>query len=354
LKSKLPLGKKAKAESDELEDIESEESNSSPQDERTDLTELPEELEEENSQDGDNSLISKLKNKIQTLNKKAPAGKGQADSDDEDESTNKKKQKSKIIQIVIGLGLVIFLLSDYIIPTEEAKPVQSSFKKPERKKPAQETVATAPAEEKPAEETPPVEASPEGTSEATSETTPEPTTEVATETAPDSPVTVTSEDVQTEGTPEATTESAPVEAAPETTEAPVDEPPVVTEPSPNTDSVDGQITTAPSDENLTDQILLDLEKQSKVDQKAKPKTEYVSPPDYEYRGRALVYNCKGKHWACIDAPSFKICEDNASSVKYLKKSAECHPFNVYETTRGCESMQNRVVSSSAKTNFCGE
>jgi len=81
-------------------------------------------------------------------------------------------------------------------------------------------------------------------------------------------------------------------------------------------------------------------------------TTYTNPPDYEYRGRGLVYNCAGKHWACVDGASYKTCEDNFSSTTYLKKNIECYPFNVYESVRGCESMQNRVVSSNAKTDFC--
>ena len=82
--------------------------------------------------------------------------------------------------------------------------------------------------------------------------------------------------------------------------------------------------------------------------------QYVTPPNYENVGRGLVYNCTGKHWACIDGPSYKTCEDNASGNKFLKKKVECYPFNVYETQSGCEKMQNRVVSSSAKTEFCSE
>jgi hypothetical protein len=111
-----------------------------------------------------------------------------------------------------------------------------------------------------------------------------------------------------------------------------------------------------SEDNLTEQILKDLENQAQGKEKAKAavKTEYVSPPNYENVGRGLVYNCTGKHWACIDGPSYKSCEENASSNKFLTKKTECYPFNVYETQSGCEKMQNRMVSSSAKTEFCSE
>jgi hypothetical protein len=112
----------------------------------------------------------------------------------------------------------------------------------------------------------------------------------------------------------------------------------------------GEATTE-SAPDMTDQILKDLEDQVST-QKKPEKKEYVAPPDYEYLGRGLVYNCIGKHWACVDAPSYKLCEENASSSKYLGKKTECHPFNVYETQKGCEKVQNEQVSSSAKTDFC--
>ena len=106
--------------------------------------------------------------------------------------------------------------------------------------------------------------------------------------------------------------------------------------------------------HLADKILQDLEKQTGTTAKKSEAKGYVAPPDYEYTGRGLVYNCTGKHWACVDGPSYRICEENAAGNKYLKKPVECHPFNVYQNQKGCENMQNRMVSSSAKTNFCNE
>ncbi len=118
------------------------------------------------------------------------------------------------------------------------------------------------------------------------------------------------------------------------------------------DQIDGGI--SGGDADMTEQMLKELEKQNKVPKAKTQVTEYASPPDYEFKGRGLVYNCVGKHWACVDGPSYRRCEDNSSSLKFLKKKTECYPFNVYETQRGCESMQNRMVSSSAKTEFCDE
>jgi hypothetical protein len=107
------------------------------------------------------------------------------------------------------------------------------------------------------------------------------------------------------------------------------------------------------DETLNESILQDIEEKARAEEKIRKKpTGYVPPPSYDYPGRGLVYNCVGKHWACVDGPTYQTCEDNAASVQQMGRKVECHPFNVYQTDRGCEIMQNRVVSASAKTDFC--
>jgi len=381
LKAKIPFGKKPKAEDDESEEIE-EESDESSRADKTDATDISQVEEEEDDEPQSKSLVYKLKKKIQALQKKnvklaANAADDEIEDAGADDQAAKKKKKSKMIQIAIGVCLVVFLASDYIIPTEEPVATPPALKKrPRPNKKVKPVDGTATTDEPKKDDAASTDVSATGT-----ETTP------VTETTSDSPVTVTSDtptDVpidsaptdttinetpaDTATTPDTTTDTAVTEpVTPDTTidtasvdttttETPVDN--SVSEPSVDTavnvDSIDGGETKTPGDESITDQILQDLEKQAKDTQPVEQKKEYVSPPDYEYRGRGLVYNCQGKHWACVDAPSYKTCEDNHSSVKYLKKKTECHPFNVYETPKGCESMQNRMVSSSAKTAFCAE
>lgn len=321
-----------------------------------------------------NSLIYKLKKKIQSLQKgksKAKASDEEEESPAEDAEAAKKKKKSKIIQFVIIGALVVFVASDYIFPPDEPVPQIKLRKKGPRgpKKKADVAPVDKPTGEAPASDP-----------AATAGTTETPATDPATVTPNDSPVDVVENPSETPTAPVETSpvetpiadspvETVPVETTPTDTTV-TDNPstdesttPVETAPvdnnteqvvtAPTEDTGTGEATT-PSEDNLTDQILEDLEKQAKDTQVPEQKKEYVSPPDYEYRGRGLVYNCSGKHWACVDAPSYKTCEDNASSVKYLNKKTECHPFNVYETPKGCEGVQNRMVSSSAKTAFCGE
>jgi hypothetical protein len=195
----------------------------------------------------------------------------------------------------------------------------------------------------------PTDTTTETPTDTTTETPTDTTTETPTDTTTETPTDTTTEtptDTTTE-TPTDTTTETPADTTTETPKDTTTDIPIDT----STDSVDG--TTTDTDEStMTDKILEDLEKQVKKDQPKEVKKEYVSPPDYEYRGRGLVYNCTGKHWACVDGPSYKSCEDNFSSTTYKKKPIECYPFNVYNSTKGCELMQNRVVSSNAKTGFC--
>ena len=357
MKAKLPFPKKKAEEGDELEEnLEADESSHSEDATgATDLSSIEEiEADEDEAVASNASLIHKLKSKIQSLSSRpAKASKAGASEEPElDDEAAKKKKRSRIIQAVIGLGLVVFLAEDYIIPKEEPLdnvPVPPPVARPRpQPKPAEETPA-ATVDTNPATETPttPTETTPTEATPSDSVATGPSTT---TETLPDSPVDVTSTEVPSEpieATPEDITPAIEEPSIPDTT---ISDVPTETTPSVSMDSIDGE--TTPTDDNLTDQILQDLEKQAKGTEPKKTVKEYVSPPDYEYRGRGLVYNCSGKHWACVDAPSYKICEDNAASTQFLKKTSECHPVNIYETQKGCENIQNRMVSSSAKTAFC--
>jgi hypothetical protein len=126
-------------------------------------------------------------------------------------------------------------------------------------------------------------------------------------------------------------------------------------PEGETSSGDQVSETPQGDQNdMTEQILLDLEKQVQSKQETIPgiSNEYTSPPEYEYVGRGLVYNCKGKHWACIDAPSFKTCQQNFNALKSQSRSKECVPDSVYETDSACVWVQKKKITTNTKTDFC--
>lgn len=300
----------------------------------TDVSDAPELKQDDEDDDTDSTSVGS-QSVLYKLKEKLTGKKSSKEDDGTVVGGNKPADKKKQIIRYVIIGAVVILIASEFFPSDEEAPAEGTattetpgFKKPIRKKVVKEPEPEAPVV---AEEPTPVA---------------------------EEPVTTPTEPAVTTETPTATEEpvvTAPAEETPvETTPPVVDEEPVIATPSGSEDSIDGENKSPVVDENLTDKILEDLEKQAKTSQVKNKKPEYVSPPDYEYRGRGLVYNCVGKHWACVDGPGYKTCEDNSAGNKFLKKKAECYPFNVYDSQKGCENMQNRVVSSSAKTDFCKE
>jgi len=317
---------------------------------KTDISDLTEEdLDDDDSESKDNSLLGKLK-KLIPQKKTIEATEGEEKVETEDAEAARKKRVSLMIRIFIGLLLVLFLLEEYIFPPENsvpeappiAAPAQTTETNIQDGAAVEAPIDTADSSSETNES--PIEPSeePEGPSFTDSES-PSPDTDLATTPLPTED---TPEDL--EPTQDTTTSTTTFIEDP----APFDDRP--SESSGISEDIVGEDTPDASEDDLTDKILQDLEKQVKTKKAEDVKKEYVAPPNYEYRGRGLVYNCQGKHWACVDGPSYKTCEDNASSLKYLKRPAECYPFNVYETVKGCEGTQYRMVSSSAKTKFCQE
>jgi hypothetical protein len=321
----------------------------------TDINDIESEVEEDTGAASKPlTLIDKLKSKIVAL-KKSPAT---ANETEPGEKTGvvKKKGINPVILVIVVLGLGSLWFFEDETPEEAVPEAPSSFKRPVRKKPvkAEEPKVEEPKVEEPKVEEPKAE---EPKAEEPKEEEPkaeEPKEEEPKAEEPKAEEAKEEEPKAEEPKAEEAKEEEPKVEEPATspeTETPAVEEPKVDAPTASEDTI-GAGTDDANDGTITDKILEDLEQQV---QKEKPKEtvkEYVSPPDYEYRGRGLVYNCAGKHWACVDAPSYKMCENNFSSVNYLKKKVECYPANIYETTKGCEQMQNRNVSSGQKTEFC--
>jgi hypothetical protein len=322
-----------------------------------DLSEDDEDLDEGEESKGPVSIVDKIK---KLLAKKKPAKKAAATSD-KDKKGEKKSIISKPIAAILLLGVVAFLFGDQILPTEPETPAvdpelaafeAKKLKKAEEKKAAEEAAAAGGANGTEVVATDPaISTEPVVDPVIPGET---PTTDTTTETPPVDTTTTIPDLTPTEPTEPVVTETPttdPVVTDPVVTEPTTENPPIDTA---TVDTIDPDTTAQTPDENMTDKILEDLEKQVKESTPRPAVTTYTAPPDYEYRGRGLVYNCVGKHWACIDGPSYRVCEDNSSSTKFLKRRNECYPFNVYQTQNGCEKTQNRMVSSGAKTNFCNE
>jgi hypothetical protein len=375
LKSKISLGKKPKIQDEKLDENEVDESlsNASSNGDKTGVTSISDaNLAEDNTQseipssDGleNKSLVHKLKKKFEEFQSKKKKSSDELDpgaSKDGASADTDAAAKAKKKRLLLVGGIAIFAIL-FLLPDEEEdtavpepvvklkprkRPVKQVKTKTEETSDASTTAATTAPTDSIGSSGPPTDDS-SVTQLDPENATPSETTPVTEETPPISgPV------VNDTASTEAPTTDSPSDL-PISGDAPVTDISVEAAPSSDSvDSIDGTVTTDTSNsDTITDQILEDLEKQVETKKSVEIKKEYVSPPDYEYFGRGLVYNCAGKHWACVDAPSYKTCEDNSSSVKYLNKKVECHPYNVYETAKGCQNVQNRMVSASTKTNFC--
>jgi hypothetical protein len=166
-------------------------------------------------------------------------------------------------------------------------------------------------------------------------------------------------------------DDVPTDTATTATEtAPADSPTDTTVPqmgdmdSPDVPTTESGTTATAGEGDMTEMILKDLEKQmdgptagttaatGSTTSEEPISTVYITPPNYENVGRGLVYNCLGKHWACIDGPSFKICQQNKAALESQGKRKECVPDSVYQTDSGCGWVQRQKITGNAKTDFC--
>ena len=89
-----------------------------------------------------------------------------------------------------------------------------------------------------------------------------------------------------------------------------------------------------------------------TDEELKGPAEFVAAPEYSEVGRGLVYNCKGKHWACINKYSYFACRDNLKWAKENKKVLECYTKDVYRNEKDCRIIQTHYINTNLKTDFC--
>lgn len=89
-----------------------------------------------------------------------------------------------------------------------------------------------------------------------------------------------------------------------------------------------------------------------TEEELKGPAEYVDPPTYDEVGRGLVYNCKGKHWACVDKNSYFACRDNLKWAKGNGKGFECFTKDVYKNENDCRIIQTNFINTNLKTDFC--
>ncbi|WP_164848320.1 hypothetical protein [Halobacteriovorax sp. HLS] len=80
--------------------------------------------------------------------------------------------------------------------------------------------------------------------------------------------------------------------------------------------------------------------------------EYQEPPSYQNTGRGLVYNCLGKHWACVDQTSYLNCKKNSDWSLANDKSPECFPSDIYQNFKDCRTIQIDRINTLSDTSFC--
>lgn len=106
---------------------------------------------------------------------------------------------------------------------------------------------------------------------------------------------------------------------------------------------------------ITKKLLEDLEvklKEEKVIQKKITVTKPTDAPSYEIVGRGLVYNCRDKHWACIEQDQYKTCRENYSWNQTENIPLECYPVAFLETEYDCAVVQQEKIDSVSSTDFC--
>ena len=271
------------------------------------------------------------------------------ESDEEEDAVAKKKTmiiRGIVISVIAWVAVDEFLLEKELPPQAIKKTSQTDLKRKglNRKKP--DIIKESP-----------VVAVPESTVNAITEATPEIT--------PDVTATVMAEE-----TPEVMAEETPAVVAEETPEVMAEETPeVMAEATP---AVMAEETPEPSNVNVTDQpidsMLSDLDKSIAPEKKGlnalgealeqmMPETleENIGmpePPDYLLIGRGLVYNCVGKHWACVDKKSYFKCAKNLKESQKRGKVPACAVVAVYTSDDDCQVIQTYNVNTSQPVEFC--
>lgn len=257
------------------------------------------------------------------------------------------KDRKKVIRIVVGLG-VVYLIYDTFL-TEKAPqtesldvPAPQIKKNPNKRKKGGTATAT--------------EASTAtGTNEVAVQVTPTPVATV--EATPASQI----QEIPIASTPipEATLamEQTPVPTSedivpPMTTPAAEVTPEVVPQSTPDVSSNVGETVRQTKKEDLSSKLTEMVGSEGTPVPKKMEVKAYVAPPAYDTLGRGLVYNCKGRHWACVDKDSYIQCRQNEIWQKSVGKNAECSARNVYSSIDDCKIVQTHNINTAVAIDFC--
>jgi hypothetical protein len=343
---------------------------------KVDTDDEDEDEEEDNIEE--KSFIEKQLPFLAKFTKKKQSQSDEDDEDDDldDEEIPKKKRKLNVVQVLIIIA-VVFVGLEFLFPEEEpvAIPVLKKREKPVPIKPKapKEPEAIAKVEEVPSEVVPvdPIQ-------EPVVVDTEQPADDIIEEPTP----TITdtdSEDNLDDLFDDTETASDNVEpeviVAPEPVELPIvneepnyiddQETDITTNPKPLEqpsdseifdDGIIDEVVDTSVSPNITDSILKSLEGKiadKKQAQVLKVAVKPTNPPEYDFLGRGLVYNCTGKHWACIDSVSFTKCGENYSWNTQSSNAVECYPSELYDSVEDCSVVQQFKIDNVVETKFCG-
>lgn len=163
--------------------------------------------------------------------------------------------------------------------------------------------------------------------------------------------------VEEEPAPQVTYDDSETEDDSVTTKEPEEvEKPVVNRDELNLDDkVIDEVAQTSGGEQITEAILEQLEKNAKERRDQTIKVDIAKPtdpPSYLDTGSGLVYNCAGRHWACVSASSFKQCGDNYAWRLKENAKTECYPSESYGSDMDCASMQQYKIDMNTETEFC--
>jgi hypothetical protein len=255
----------------------------------------------------------------------------------EEEKTQ--KRNSMIIRVVVVIGLAYFFVTEFVLKKEEiiAPPVAAKPRRPKKEVVAEKEVAAEKVDTVPVEN--PIENPPMANP-------PPPVEEIL---PPVENINITEKKNESLSLPKSEEIVSDVpdkgELAPQVGEVKVSETLVDKKIDSLIDSVDnagnemGEASKKVS-ASLEDKIVAD--------------DTYIPPPGYDLLGRGLVYNCKEKHWACLDKASYVTCNKNNKWNKSHGKPAECVVQNVYNSDEDCGVVQKYNVSTNKSTSFCSE
>lgn len=369
VKSKLPSKKKKDAEEEDFDD---------EFDEATGQVEVDPDALEEEDETGEETLVDADGGTQAEVEVDAEEDEEEEESED-DEDEKKKKQKSLIIKGVLGVVLLYLVYDTFMggesndgLPPPPANAVKKRNRPANAKKRRPRRNRQAKADQKNNKQEQAPKAAAKDTNKDTGvkkkvvEATAAPTPTVAPVKTPE-PTPVPTPKVVATPAPEPTRAPTPEPKIEEPIEQPVKMdaqaiPPETPEKPmrkrlgekvvkvENSLAMDEKV-----DEILTKSVKEQMKKVEKeqVDESGiDPNMTYVEPPNYRRVGRGLVYNCVGRHWACVDKFAYFQCRENTKWSKVNQKEPECVVSNVYASEKDCGVVQLHYINTNEPTDFC--